>query len=55
MSQKQILELAANDEAMEILKEIAYIQSNMCHKTIYEQKTATRKMRQLAKELLELI
>ena len=55
MTQKQILEIAANDDAMDILKEIAHIQNNMCYKTIYEQKTAKAEMKRLAKELLEII
>lgn len=53
MTQKQILALAADDEAMDILKEIASIQSNMCFKTIYEQKSSKAEMKQLAKELIE--
>lgn len=55
MTQKQLLEIAANEEAMDILKEIACIQSNMCHKTIYEQRTATSRMKELAKEIQQLI
>lgn len=53
MTQKQILAIAADEEAMDILKEIAFIQSNMCFKTIYEQKDAKTEMKQLAKELIE--
>lgn len=53
MTQKQILALAADEEAMDILKEIAFIQSNMCFKTIYEQKDSKAEMKQLAKELIE--
>lgn len=55
MTLKEILKIAADDEAMEILKEIAEIQSNMCHKTIYEQATAKKKMKRLAKEIAETI
>lgn len=55
MTQKQVLEIAANEDAMDILKEIAFIQRNMCHKTVYEQKSAKAKMKKLAKELLETI
>ena len=55
MTQKQIFALAANEEAMDILKEIESIQRNMCHKTIYEQKTAKAEMKRLAKELLNTI
>ena len=55
MTQKQILAIAASEDAMYILKEIESIQRNMCHKTIYEQKSAKAKMKLLAKELLEAI
>lgn len=55
MTQKQILAIAASEDAMDILKEIEHIQRNMCHKTIYEQKRAKAKMKLLAKELLEAI
>nr|DAM44178.1 MAG TPA: hypothetical protein [Caudoviricetes sp.] len=55
MTQKQIFAITANEEAMDILKEIAHIQGNMCFKTIYEQKTAKAEMKRLAKELLETI
>lgn len=55
MTQKQIFEITANEEAMDILKEIAHIQNNMCFKTIYEQKTAKAEMKHLARELLEMI
>lgn len=55
MTQKQILAIAASEDAMWILKEIADIQRNMCHKTIYERKTATKEMKSLAKQLQEII
>ena len=55
MTQKQILAIAGNEDAMWILKEIEEIQRNMCHKTIYEQKTAKARMKSLAKELIEII
>ena len=54
MTQKQILEIASNKEAMEILKEIAHIQSNLEYKTVYEQKSAKAEMKELAKALQEL-
>ena len=53
MTQKEIFAIASSEDSMEIIKEIAEIQSNMCHKTGYEQKTAKAKMKRLAKELLE--
>lgn len=55
MTQKQLLAIAADTEAMEILEEIARIQRNMCHKTVYEQKTARAKMKSLAKEIIDMI
>lgn len=55
MTQKQIFAIAENEDAMDILNEIKSIKRNMCHKTIYEQKTAKLKMKRLAKELLEII
>lgn len=55
MTQKDIIAIAKNPVAMEILAEIAEIQANMCYKTIYERKTATRKMKDLAKEMIDEI
>lgn len=55
MTQKEILAIASSVDAMDILKEIEEIQRNMCHKTVYEQKTAKAKMKRLAKELIEII
>lgn len=53
MTHKEILKIAANEEAMDLLKEIASIQQNMCHKTIYEQKSAKVKIKNLVREILE--
>lgn len=53
MTQKDIIAIAKNPVAMEILAEIANIQENMCYKTEYEQKTETRRMKALAKELID--
>ena len=55
MTQKEIYMIASTEDCMEILKEIEKIQSNMCYKTVYEQKTARAEMKRLAKELLEFI
>ena len=55
MTQKEILKIAANEDTMDILKEIAFIQRNMCHKTVYEQKSEKAQMKKLVKELLESI
>ena len=53
MTQKDILAIAKNPVAMEILSEIAHIQENMCYKTEFEMKHETRRMKELAKELIE--
>ena len=53
MTQKEIIMIAKNQVAMEILAEIANIQENMCYKTEHEKKTETRRMKELAKELIE--
>ena len=55
MTQKQILEIASNEEAMEILEKISRIQNCMIYKTNEEQKTAKAEMKALAKELQEII
>lgn len=55
MTQKEILKIAANEDAMDILREIAFIQLNMCHKTVFEQKSKKSKMKKLAKEMLEIV
>ena len=55
MTQKEIMSLAANEDAMSALEQIAQIQSNMCHKTIYEQASAKRNMKELCIEIMECI
>lgn len=55
MTQKALLNLAANDEAMDILREIQFEQRNLCHKTIYERKSATRRMKQLAAQIIDVL
>lgn len=55
MTQKEIFAIASSQDSMEIIKEIAEIQRNLCYKTVYEQKTAKAKMKRLAKELIEII
>ena len=54
MTMKEIVKMASNEEIMETLKEIADIQSNMCFKTIYEKRSAIKKVKQLAKMIQEL-
>lgn len=55
MTQKQIIAIANNEEVMELLQEIARIQSNMEYKTSYEQKSAKAEMKELAKEIIEAL
>lgn len=54
MTMKEIIKMANNSEVMYMLEEIAEIQANMCFKTIYEQKTAMKKIKNLAKEIQEI-
>lgn len=53
MSIKQIMEMAGNEEVMDLLREIAEIQTNMVYKTIHEQETAKKRMKSLAKIIKE--
>lgn len=53
MTQKDLIKIASDERAMDLLREIAEIQSNMCCKTVYEQKTAKQKMQRMAKEIIE--
>lgn len=53
MTQKDLMKIASDERAMDLLREIAEIQSNMCFKTVYEQKTAKQKMQRMAKEIIE--
>lgn len=55
MTQKDILTLATNPELIALLTEITEINSNMNSKTIYEQKTATKKMKTIAKQIADTI
>lgn len=55
MTQKDILTLATNPELIALLTEITEINSNMNSKTIYEQKTAAKKMKTIAKEIANTI
>ena len=52
MTQKDLIKIASNDEAIYLLHKIQDIQSNMCYKTEFEQKTAMRRMRELAQEII---
>lgn len=51
MTQKEIVRLAADPGLMFILEEIVKIQQNMCHKTIYEKKTAAARIHDYAQTI----
>lgn len=53
MSMKKIIEIASNEDAMSYLEEIARIQSNMCFKTQYEQKSAKMEIKRLAQAVID--
>ena len=55
MTKKELMQLASNKDAMSALMQMQMIQSNMCHKTIYEQKTAERNLKELATEIMECL
>lgn len=55
MTQKQIIRMASDFEIQWRLREIDGINSNMCHKTVFEQATAKRKMKQYAREIQEIL
>lgn len=54
MTIKTIIKLSC-DESIAIMREINWIQANMCFKTKYEQKTARVEIKQLAKKLQALL
>lgn len=55
MTQAQLLKLAASEEALDLLDKIVFEQQNLCCKTIYEVKSSKRKMKELAKEIIEIL
>lgn len=55
MTQKDIIALASDPDLMAMLNEIAFEEKNLCHKTVYEQKTAKKKMRNYAKDIIDTI
>lgn len=55
MTKKDLMRLAANEDAMSALMQMRNIQRNMCHKTIYERKTAERNLKELATEIIECL
>ena len=54
MTMKEIIKMASNPEIMDIMAEIAEIQSNMSSKTVYEVRTANKRMKELARGIQEL-
>lgn len=55
MTQKDIIALASDPDLMLMLQEIAFEERNLCHKTIYEQKTAKKKMQNYARDIIDTI
>ena len=55
MTQKDIIKMASDFEIQWRLREIAMIDSNMCHKTIYEQARAKRKIKEYAREIQKIL
>lgn len=55
MTQKEIFKMASNYEISWRMQEIDSIQRNMIYKTAYEKKSATRKMKNYAKEIIEIL
>ena len=55
MTQKEIFAIASDEYAINIIIEIGEIKKNMCYKTDYEQKIAKAVMKNLAKDLIEII
>ena len=55
MTQKEIFAIASDEYAINIVREIGEINKNMCYKTDYEQKIAKAVMKNLAKDLIEMI
>lgn len=53
MTQKQIISLATNEDAMYFLLRIAEIQRNLSSKTVYEQRAAKAKIKEFAKEIID--
>lgn len=55
MTNKEIRFIATNWEAQCLLRKIDREVSNLCHKTIYEQKTSEKKIKRWTKELKDLV
>lgn len=55
MTQKEIIMLASDPDLMALLTEIAEEERNLIHKTIYEQKTAKKRMKNRAAEIIETV
>lgn len=55
MTQKEIIMLASDPDLMALLAEIAEEEKNLVHKTVYEQKTAKKRMKNRAAEIVETV
>lgn len=52
MTQKDIIKIAESADIMDALMEMRNIQQNMIYKTAYEKKRATRRLKELAREIV---
>jgi len=52
MTQKDLMKIVENADLMYTLLEMREIQQNLIYKTVYEKKTAAKRMKELAKEII---
>lgn len=52
MTQKDLMKIVENADLIYTLLEMREIQQNLIYKTAYEKKTATKRMKDLAKEII---
>lgn len=52
MTQKDLMKIVENADLIYTLLEMREIQQNLIYKTAYEKKTATKRMKELAKEII---
>ena len=55
MTQKEIIMLASDPDLMALMNEIAHEDRNLCHKTIHEQRTARKRMQNLAADISDTL
>lgn len=52
MTQKDLMKIVENADLIYTLLEMREIQQNLIYKTAYEKKTATKRMKELTKEII---